>query len=640
MDRSDRSRRMTTTGLLSAMALTSALLAPAVSAGEARPALVVRHAGVDRLMPDERDGQLRAAIHMFGTRLAELPAEIARLEGRGHDPEEIEVFQKMVPLIAALVEEPIEFAILDNGVNDLGVPDVDMRLVIRTSDPGQASSFRDAVAAALKSSGANLPLNVRQDDPGILQIQTPIGLVMFGVPRDTNTFTAGLDFGGDGLNTSPLPLAAMAELGGAEPVMEALVDVQVMADIADRFITMFGGAEGTAGFQQARTTFLGSDPVQFQAATAFADSRLIMVSRTVGFDMPGVSGADLPIIPMDVLRLIPEDTRYASVQSFDLGAFLNEIARLSMGMSNVGFVRAEQAIGINPLTDLLAHLGPVWVSYMSDTTGGGGIMSSVFVNSGINRDALQKTLDKLTAMAGPHTAQIPYVRLRTLAATTSGGPTIYRVSFPGVPVPAELSLALQGDRLVAAITTQALDAALGQVSSGSPSILDNESFAADANGRLNDLTAVGFIDTPRTIDRGYPFVQLVGTAIQNMVRSPVDESRDPGLVTPAFHVLSRNARATTWFTRKSNGESVSIVLADSSWLVNAAGWTGGTNALPILAAAGAAASAAAAETTRDLHGEFEHFDHEDDGGHHHDDNDEEVDPIEDHTAEEVEPTGG
>lgn len=566
------------------------------SAEGPRAALVLRHGGIDQLMPDANDAQLRAAMHMLSLRLAEVPGEIARLQGGGMNNGEVELAQRLLPMFASLAEYPTEFAVIDQGINDLGVPDVDVRLVVHAGDAGRAASYRDAISGAIKQGGGRIPLTVRQDDPGMLQVQTPVGLVMFGVPKNTTVFTLGLDFGGDGLKTDMVALDGLAELGGHPSAADAYVDAQALADIAERFVTMFGGAQGTAGFQQARSQYLGTEPVRAHASIAFIDDRMIAVTRSRGMGMPGANGAAEPTIPMDLLRMIPEDARYASAYAFDVGGFFGHLAQMTMGMSNVGFVQVQQATGFNPLTDLIQNFGPLWLTYTSDTTGGGGILSTVCVNSGVKREALQATLDRVTTLLGSAAAQVPYVRVRTIDAPVGGAETHwYRVTFPGVPVPVEVNLALQQDRLVAGLTTQALEAALAHASSGTPSLLDNSTFAKDATGRLDNLHAIGFIDTPRTLDRGYPLCQILGTALQNLVRSPADETRDPGLVTPSFAMIAKGARPTTWVTRSVNGERISVMMADASWMTNLAGWSGATNAMPLVAAAGVATGIAAAE---------------------------------------------
>src|SRR5690606_8223208 len=98
-------------------------------AAQTRPALVIRWDGVEKAMADPLDARLRDALGMLTQRLPEIPDEIRGFMEDDPDAEKAAaVLDRLMPVLASLSVYPVEFAVLDNGENDLGVLDMDVRL--------------------------------------------------------------------------------------------------------------------------------------------------------------------------------------------------------------------------------------------------------------------------------------------------------------------------------------------------------------------------------------------------------------------------------------------------------------------------------------------------------------------------------
>jgi len=251
----------------------------------------------------------------------------------------------------------------------------------------------------------------------------------------------------------------------------------------------------------------------------------------------------------------------------------------------------EMSIGLNPMDDLIDHLGHEWVSYTADSSGGGGLMSLVFLNKGANTDALEETFVKMENIINSIADENAkgYIRCQEWRGEhwhTAGMKAGFTITFPGLPIPLELSLGMTDDYLIAGFTPQAVQAAVLQCSGKAHgSVLNNPRFKAGVKGQLNNVNKLAFIDMQASMARGYPMAQLLGTAVENFVRSPSDSTRDPGMVVPSYNDLRHDARGFVQITRMNGNDLVQITRSDGSWLVNIAGASGAIGITPEVAAA-------------------------------------------------------
>lgn len=578
-------------------------------ADEPTPIIVMQHGGIDASMPDPNDAGMRRAMHMLADRLNEFPQDIEHIatlmgEADSRDTQQaIEMTRILMPLVSAMAVSPAEFAVVNNGENDFGQVDLDVRLVFETGSADRAKAMMDSLHAILAMSPEPIPLEESTVQEGMLEFRLPMmGQLMVGIANEDGRFALGYDLTTDGLQTDPaysrlpivtgLPLHVEAD---HVPASRVYIDGKAILALAEVFAP-FGGPDAVNAVQMV-TDNLPDGPIGVDYSVHFAEGRQVTMSRFNGMglldDTGTMSGSP---VELEALRAVPADARMVSITGSDIGAGLEAMmADPMMGaMMDEVFGEMERHVGIHPIDDFLAHFGATWINYMSDTTGGGGMMSTVMVNSGANADGLKDTFNQLVGMANGMADMVKYVRVHTWSDDAVDGDTIYSITFPGMPIPLEISIGFTGEHMVMAMSPQALVGAIRQIDDGSTSVLNNPRFrAAIRTAHTEGAVAMKFVDTPRTMARGYPMVQMLGSFMSNFVRSPFDASRQPGLVTPAYADLARDAHPILSVTYIEGNDVVKITQKDGSQLVNAAGHAGAAGLAPFLIAAGVAAAAAA-----------------------------------------------
>lgn len=580
------------------------------------PIIVMQHGGIDASMPDPNDAGMRRAMHMMADRLNEFPHDvehIATLMGEADSPDAQqaqEIMRIMMPLISTMSVSPMEFAVINNGENDFGQVDLDMRLVFETGSAKRANMMMDSLHAILAMSPEEIPLEKSTVQEGMLEFRLPMmGQVMVGIANEDGRFAIGYDLTTDGLNTEPaarnlpivtgLPLHVEAD---HRPASRVYVDGKAILSLAEVFAP-FGGPDAVNAIQMV-TDNMPDGPIGMDYSVHFAEGRQVAVTRFNGMGLLDDTGtmAGSPI-ELDALRAVPADARMVSITGSDIGAGFEAMMQDPMmgAMMDEAFNEIENVIGFHVHDDFIAHFGDTWINYMSDSTGGGGMMSTVMVNSGANAEGLRGTLDRLVGMANDLAGMVKYVRIHTWSDDAVDGDTIYSLTFPGVPIPLEVSIGFANDAVVMAMSPQALVGAIRQIDDGSTSVLNNPRFrSVIRTAHTEGAVAMKFVDTPRTIARGYPMVQMVGSLMSNFVRSPFDTSRQPGLVTPAYADLARDAHPILSVTYVEGNDVIKITQKDGSQLVNAAGQAGAAGLAPFLVAAGVAAAAAAGTASQSM----------------------------------------
>jgi hypothetical protein len=226
---------------------------------------------------------------------------------------------------------------------------------------------------------------------------------------------------------------------------------------------------------------------------------------------------------------------------------------------------------------------------MADSTGGGGMMSIVMAASISDKDRLASALTKITTTANKMLAEQDkargYAAIRDWTDPRAPGCSFHSVSFPGLPVPLEVTYAFAGDWLVAGLTPQAVLAAARQAAGkGDGGILSNPR-VADAMPKGAKLNGFSFADPTKTLREGYPAVSFAGSAVANLVRSRAGAgARDPGLLVPTYTELLDGARACVSWTTWEGDDYIYRTEGDRSQLVNLAMTAGKvTPFLPLVA---------------------------------------------------------
>jgi hypothetical protein len=148
------------------------------------------------------------------------------------------------------------------------------------------------------------------------------------------------------------------------------------------------------------------------------------------------------------------------------------------------------------------------------------------------------------------------------------------LTFPGLPVPLEITWTVAEGCLIFGATPHAVIAAVEHARGAGPTLLDNPRFLDMGGDAWQGATYVTFSDVPRLARSGYGLAQLACSALANGVRSPVNPQRDPGLILPAFDELVDGAKASVAVYRLDGDDLIGTFQADRSLLVNLCGGLG------------------------------------------------------------------
>jgi len=589
------------------MAFCTAALAISVPAGAQSEALVqVRFSGLRQAFTAPADEGVARAMSMFTQRLKEIPTEISMMADDEEAKQAMAMFSSVMPLIAGMIDQPCEFTLIDHGGMSGMLPDMDVRLIVETGNAEATRQMFDAMQFVAKMATQHeegLTL-APESDSKRMTLTLPIGQFVFGPADDAQTrFVAGFDSAGDGIDMESFTVPTPDELKGSKLDAQAYVNVKSIARVVTRVLDS-QGEPAAQQIEEMLAQVLPEGDLDLIAGSTIKGGRRWSVLRVRGAvttmenvmaTVAGMTGMAPPNmhpdpLSVDAFTLVPHNVTTASVQMQDLSS-------LAAPMQMAAF-----QIGVPELVDVIDALGKTWVSYMSDETGGGGLMSLVLIQSDVNAEAMTDALDALSNTANLHAAPLHgYVRMRNWEARDAkGGPIqFHSLAFPGLPVPVELSMSVVDNHFVIGVTPQAVFAAVDHWRSGRPSLLDNPRFKEASAGLLGNAVKVTFMDMPANLNRGYPVAQLVGSAIANFVRSPVNQARDPGIVTPSLATLSKNAKAAISVTSIQGGDFVMISNGDPSMMVNIAGGAGSVGITPAII--GAAVAIAIAQEAR---GEF------------------------------------
>lgn len=139
------------------------------AASGAEPAVVVFFGGLDALLPDPRDADLRRALAMLDERLLELPAEL------GNAPLPPDAAELLVEVLSS----PWTLAV--DVVEDAapGAPPVRVRLSVQTESAAEAEALA-ARLEALLSQAAGAPAEPVEGQPRLEAFELPFGRLFFG----------------------------------------------------------------------------------------------------------------------------------------------------------------------------------------------------------------------------------------------------------------------------------------------------------------------------------------------------------------------------------------------------------------------------------------------------------------------------
>lgn len=560
---------------------------------------VFETAPIDTFLVDAKDANLRDALLMLPKRFAELRTEL---------PDGEEIPAELIAVIDKIMGKGARFSLeldpMNNAQSRFGV-----HACISLGFPNEAEARavgKDVDTLWKNAAGRNPPrTTLSKSIPTMQELATPAGNLRWG-PRSTPTgWRYEIHFGSPKLDELFASMQGTT-LAGVKitPTSQFNFDPAALEPL----MTMFAAANPAGGMvaaQLADVGYFGENAISISNTTGFTETSSLSVSRIENArkhaDALGLN--DTPLTAAQ-LRIIPADAKFGSIASYSLTSTINQLTRVEESLppeANV-FEILRARVGVDIVSDLINHLGTTGGHYVSDSTGGGGLMSLVAFSSVKDNAKLTATLDKLAGSLNSTIDSLTQAQLRKELRYISINRSIYKnqklytLQFRGLPIPLELSLGLTDQWLFITLTPQACMAAIDQATSSDPGFTTNPALTASIPSS-RPLVRVAFNDVSRTMRDGYPALTLIGTAITSTVRSPSTD-RDPGQVVPTYNQLMKGARARVSITIFDNDAYVTETTADRSTLVNAAASIGELSTFtPILAAAALGVAAVANEQT-------------------------------------------
>lgn len=562
-------------GVLGAtMALAAGARAWGQEAAAARPqtVLAVEFAGAEALVADPKDAALAAALEMVPARVAELPREMPQVD---------QPVWRIVELLLDLLHRPMRIAVVYNEEQPEGAFGYGLIVGFRAHDGDDARRVHGAVNALLALAERLPPRNPSARFAPMLEVATPMGVIRYGPREAGGQWWYELLVASVGDPDAAFARAAEPLYPGLSPVVRGRLDLRALTPMKDMLAMFAGknreGVEEVASHLQ-RVGLVGPEAMRVDFEGGYTADRSVMVTVVRGARRY-VEALGLPVEPLERadLGVIPADATVASIARVNLRPIESLLAGTSpLGEALAGAVEEfHRRTGVHLLDDVVRAMGDLAVAYMSDATGGGSLTSLVVLMEVSDRARLSGANDILLELANTLADQMPlgpgYVRL---ARWNEGESDLFSLRFRGLPVPLELTYALTDRWLVVGLTPQAVLAAVRQATGrGDEGLASNPAFAAVMPADVQPVS-IRFVDTARAMQWGYGLVSLGGSLVANVVRSPNDAGREPGLVVPPFHELRRGVRARIRCTYWRGDDLVDEMHGDRSVLVNLAAEAG------------------------------------------------------------------
>ena len=523
-------------------------------------------ADLETFFADPKDAGMLRALKLIDDRVLELPGELPGFQ----IPVPPEVLRLGLHLLTG--EKSLRI-----GMSPELQPPFYGQLELMESDAEHAGSIAKMLLDLARSAGA--PLG-EPTESGLVPLEGAPVPIVFGARGDGVILSAGkviddpIDLSGHGLPagvqpslTGHLSLGGLFEMGlmmaGSDPEMDMLSD-------------MFDG--------------LGLLDFEIMAAYGTDDSRSYTVMRMPRYAgnmrasglMPtrGLTSSDVAMIPKDAVWASLGTANFQGSLDFFVDMFEPMLAEEGMGDP---IEMLAGMTGFHIENDLIAHLGDTVGLYTSDTTGGGGLLSAVAFVELRSPDGMLDTVERLQDIVNGM-AEVEADGYVDARSWEFDGTSYITLTFPGLPVPAEPTIAFTNRHMIVGLTASSTVAAVGQAKGEGPSLLDNARFRENLPASIEGAYSVAFFDSPRMIQDGYGLTNLVMSALTNGTRSRSDATRDAGVIMPSYHALMDGAKASVSVTRVIGDDLVTEQRGDRSVVVNLTSAVGLVVNTPILAA--------------------------------------------------------
>ncbi|MGK0482617.1 MAG: hypothetical protein ACJAQ3_002598 [Planctomycetota bacterium] len=496
-----------------------------------------------------KDAALIRALGMLDERLAELPSEV----GGDMPPELQPAFEAdSIPVWLRLLtaQKRFSMAALPTPPQGAEMPFL-MSLAVDESSEAAAAQYEGALKGLLQRMQVPVPMEMIQRDGTALQVNMGAELPVMGTTQAARL-----------LGTSTPAFEMRMNAGGYLKFIQGM-----MMDAGAPYETMMV-------FDILSRMGLDDTVMEVASTCDGKTTHTASILTNVGGLMRG--NGILPEGGLTAAHLapIPADATWASVQRMDMEAVFNAINSLAseylqeqMGEGTDMAEMVTSMIGIDLRSGLFGALGDTYGMYASESTGGGGLTSTVMFFSLRDSEALLQTKEQLEEMInGMVAAQADgYVNIRTW---TRGDDEYSTLMFPGLPVPLEATMAMSDEWLVVAATPQAAMGAMDQIASGGRSLAAHASIAP----LVADGTKVGvsFVAGERFARQGYGLTSMMLSSVSNGVRSRLDGLREPGPIMPVYSVFKEGIQDIIGYSELQGDNIVTHQTSDGSMVVQTA----------------------------------------------------------------------
>jgi len=559
------------------------LLAPALFAGSTQDFVAVRIEDTRAQLRHPKDQGLARVAALLGERLAELPGEVP-----GAPPLDPAWIKLATNLGASAKTLRLG---LRTDIDPFGpVPPIYGRLELHRASAEEAAGLADRVLEVLRAMGAP-ELEVAPN--GMRTIPGPPLPTTFGAIGSDIVLDLGAPAAPPVVVSDPLLPA------GAAPRMALHMDFEPLMGLA--LAQMQQQQPEVAGFMGELFERLGLDDLQLHVASACDDERSYTVARIPGYaeTMRANGFVTDGSLEVNEFALVPRDATWASLGKVNFSGmfeFVVDIATDAMAQQGMEGDPVEMLFGMSGFhlrDDLVSLVGDTCGMYASDTTGGGGLMSTVMFVALRDAERALETRERLEELLNGAAAlkMQGYMQVR---ASTVDGIEYATMTFPGLPVPLEPTIAITDSWLfIGATKGAAVEAVRHARAQDRETLLDHPGLHAQLPGGIADIQSITFQDGERLVRAGYGPMQMFATSLANGVRSRRDGLRDAGEVLPPYNELVRGALSTVSVGRLMGADWVVESRGDASVAVQLAmlcGWVTSNDlflALPMLAAVGA-----------------------------------------------------
>lgn len=571
--------------------------------GAAQDLFQVRLERMGELCRHPKDQGLARVFGLLQARLAELPGEVP-----GAPPIDPAWIALAGDLSAAA--KSVRFGFKPGADINGMEPPFYMSLSVHNESEAAASALEGRVLAVLRSLGAP---EFERGAQGLMALPGTPMPVHFGATGSDLRLDVDAAAGGD---AAPLALGDELLPKGARALLSMQFDyaplVAMMMEQIEREDPR--AAQLIGGIVQR----FGLDELSIHLASASDAERSYAVTRFPGFaETLRANGmaVDGTLTTSD-FGIVPRDATWASVSKANVAGMFEALlglARDAMAMQGMEGDPVEMIAGMtgfNLRDDFISILGDTYGMYASDTTGGGGMMSTVLFMQVRDAERAIETRERLDEMLnGVAALQMQgYMQVR---AWSEDGVDYATMMFPGLPVPMEPTIAITDQWMfVGASSGAAVEAVRQARTPGAPNLLDHPALRAQLPGGIAGIQSLSFQDSARYVRDGYGSMRMVASALANGVRSRLDGMRDAGQVLPPFQELVQGVQATVTVGRTMGNDWVIESRADASMVVSMTalcGWlqsNGVMLALPMLAGVGASQQAIARDVPSEVYTDF------------------------------------